>query len=77
MTETNYRQRIETLEKENTLLRSRIGRVEGAQQVIEKRILAALNAPLARRDPMVSETEVLEIIKRHQRPGGAIHSRTV
>ena len=42
---------IETLKLENVALRERVGKLEGAHNVLSKRILQALNAPLTRSDP--------------------------
>lgn len=40
--ETNYRQRIEALEKDNAELKRRVSNLEGANRVMNDRILSAL-----------------------------------
>lgn len=46
--ETNYRQRIETLEKDNAELKRRVANLEGANRVMNDRILSALETNHAR-----------------------------
>lgn len=46
--ETNYRERIETLEKDNAELKRRLSNLEGANRVMSDRILSALETHHAR-----------------------------
>lgn len=50
-------QEFEVLRLENAALTMRVAKLEGAQNVLEKRILSALNAPLAISRPESSRSD--------------------